>query len=116
MSINTLYLEAERQLAELLGWKDIHQNKIENGWQGFLINNQNISKIPSWTKDDSAAFALMIRYRVSLEITEHIVFASVTDQEKVIINYSIHSDEATAVRYAIVSAVIMKLESKFKLN
>lgn len=115
MGINTLYIEAERQLAELLGWKDIHLNTLENSWQGFLIN-KSISKVPCWTKDDAAAFSLMIRYRVSLEVTEHIVFASVTDQEKVITNYSMHNDEATAVRYAIVCAVIKKLESKFKLN
>jgi hypothetical protein len=115
MNINNLYLEAERQLAELLGWKDIRLNKLENGWEGYLISNQIISQVPTWTKDDSAAFSLMLRHRVSLEITEHIVFASTTDQEKVIINYSIHSDEATAVRYAIISAVIRKIESKFKL-
>lgn len=115
MSINSLYLEAERQLAELLSWKDIRINKFENGWEGFLINNQIVSKVPSWTKDDSAAFSLMLRYRVSLEITEHIVFASIVDQERVIINYSIHPDEPTAVRYAIVQAVIKNLENKFKI-
>jgi hypothetical protein len=116
MRINSLYLEAERQLAELLSWRDIRLNKLENGWEGYLVNNQVLSRVPSWTKDDAAAFALMLRYRISLDITEHIVFASATDQEKVIINYSIHPDESTAVRYAIVSAVIKKLEGKFKLN
>jgi hypothetical protein len=115
MSINNLYLESERQLAELLGWKNLQLNNLKNGWEGYLVNNQIISKVPAWSKDDAAAFSLMLRYRVSLELTEHIVFASTTDQEKVIINYSIHSDEATAVRYAIISAVIRKIESKFKL-
>jgi len=115
MGINTLYLDAEKQLAELLGWKDIHLNKLENGWEGCLVNEQIISRVPSWTKDDAASFSLMIRYRVSLELTKHIVFASTTDQERIIVNYSVHSDEATAVRYAITMAVIQKLQNNFRL-
>jgi hypothetical protein len=116
MRINSLYLDTERQLAELLGWRDIRLSKLENGWEGYLVNNQVLSRVPPWTKDDASAFALMLRYRISLDITDHMVFAYSTDQEKVVINYSVHPDESTATRYAIVSAVIKKLESKFKLN
>lgn len=62
--------------------------------------------VPRWCRDDAAAFRLMVEhglYPTNPESTAMYVYIAVQPAD--------HPDKETAVRYAIVQAVIKKLEA-----
>jgi hypothetical protein len=106
-----IYLQAEKMLAELLGWKDIIANKDENGWIGYLDGKE--TNVPSWSTNDTSTIGLMLCYKLHIEVTDHFVFVSSNEQRKISINFSVHPDKETAMRYAIMLGVIKKLDNQY---
>lgn len=100
------YIEAELRLAGMLGWKNIRSAEFK---PDQLIGRVDGDKeyVPAWTSDNGAAFALMVEH--SCYPKEH-AFGIECDGIKVVI--SNHPTKEIAVRYAIVMAVIAKLEAK----
>lgn len=131
------YLEAEKRLAELLGvvvyFDALKDEEYPNGvWaagipeadtyygetqeQAMLNWLENTAR---WTRDNAAAFALMVEHGCWPYINDiltdrvHVSVPSVRDDGPVCSELvRDHPDKETAVRFAIVMAVIAKLESK----
>lgn len=115
------YIEAEKRLAELLKYDDI----IVGTGFGFGIptlyatepNGDLRGSLPRWIRDNAAAFALMVKQKISIDISGDEWVATLTHYGMYGVRnnselYSDHPDKETAVRYAIVMAVIAKLEAK----
>lgn len=108
------YIEAEKKLAELLGWSKV---KIGGAVDGSNVPNMWLSGVPSggtervliplWTRDNAAAFALMV---------EHFCYPNEhefgIECNGITADVSNHPTKESAVRYAIVMAVIAKLEAQ----
>jgi hypothetical protein len=113
------YLEADIALAEALGYTDVTQSQFyyhsirgkKNG-EGTLIQRA--------TLDDAEAFRLMVEYCVFPESHIGLIFVrdiegSTEEEAKYwcdVFSMSNHPDKLTAVRFAIVQAVIAKLKAK----
>lgn len=110
------YLEAEKRLAELFGWHGIWlaQNgttfigRKEDGNSKFLPGGQDT--LPQWCRDDAAAFRLMVEHEIR-PYYWHIRGTVSVENLDIEIAYADHPDKDTAVRYAIVQAVIKKKEA-----
>lgn len=116
------YLEAEKELAELLGWEHVIYHACY-GLEGYRQDYVK-EKIPQWCKDSTAAFELLVKYEINVQYFKEdpsyedstYCVASVLDEFQDVI-FDIDEDWATsykltAVRFAIVKAVIMKLKRK----
>lgn len=110
------YLKTEKRLAELLGYHQIFRLKVDGVEVGGLHYNKSTfkghEKVPRWTGDNDAAFRLMLEHGLVLNLKSQLDFV-VAEAGVAIVESTInHPDKATAVRFAIVQAVIAKLESK----
>lgn len=105
------YIEAEKRLAELLGWHSIDVVSNGNMW-GDKTPKKNVTyvgiRVPQWTRDWAACGSLMVEHEIS--VLQSPVGVSTTGVGYV--NFNDHPDKDAAVRYAIVMAVIQKLESR----
>lgn len=111
------YLEAEKRLAELLQ-PDCAVSYKDAGY--FQWNRKHkpmpnfVGFVPQWCRDNAAAFALMVEYGLTVH-TEDDATVCVHWPEGVAglgFDYCDHPTKDTAVRYAIVHAVIAKLEQE----
>jgi hypothetical protein len=111
------YVEMEKRLAELLGWTNIQ----DCGWglygrpkdAGLLhLPEDERCTLPRWCHDWSACGPLMVDHGTFPEVDGDICWIGNGDdywmQSEPI---SDHPDRDTAVRFAIVQAVIAKLEA-----
>lgn len=120
-----IYLEADKKLAELLGWTNItHYAIAPNALLGTPSSEDSLTgvaegtmKIPRWTQDNEEAFRLMVEHKISInQYSTHVqptfdVVNGVSGIEDCYCYHRWHTDKITAIRYAIVQAVIAKLES-----
>ncbi len=116
------YQEAEKELAELLGWTN-----IETGYKFCTVyvhcllgdnpNHKYFKGIPRWCSDDAEAFKLMVEHDCYPDCNDDDVMASHSrcmSADLFTPAYTLiseHPDKFTAFRYAIVQAVIAKLKS-----
>lgn len=101
------YLQADKELATLLGFKNITAVG-EIALSGTKEVKRNLfypMSIQRWCHDNAAAFDLMVDHDISIDLAFTGVRAGLPT-----ISYSDHPDRNTAVRYAIVQAVIAKLK------
>lgn len=116
------YLEAEKRLAELLGWKCVQLggsldglSMPENWLHGIWPIDGEGGLVPQWCRDWSACGPLMVEHGVWPFIQpDGYVDTFISGMEPdpdIDTPLSDHPDRETAVRYAIVQAVIAKLES-----
>lgn len=113
--MTTIYMNAAMRLAELLGYTEItpEGQPCWRIYEGLLARDSDgdMSRIPDWVHDNGDAFALMVEH--SLYPTSHKLSDSILVGER--LEYvADHQNKETAVRYAIVMAVIAKLEAKEK--
>lgn len=113
------YIEAEKRLAALRGFFDIEEAKLHGYLQMFVgrwgAYETRRQHIPRWTRDNAEAFALMVEHGVQLTFNLWMVAASACDgsmTHSTLAAFTDHPDKETAVRYAIVMAVIAKLEAQ----
>lgn len=105
------YEQADRELAELLGYTRI--DKLDNGQficflPGCLHSN---AFMPRWTQDDGECFLLMVEYEIPVDNWRGSCWVGSGDDSFFQVEqYNNHKDKATATRYAIVQAVISKLK------
>ncbi len=113
------YLEAEKELAELLGWVNVRNylNFSESPLIGLAKGHYGTTDVPCWCRDDAQAFRLMVEYDChSDELFSGAMSSGYWDNDG---NHNVHNeiisdhpDKLTATRYAIVQAVIQKLRSE----
>jgi len=107
------YNAKNAQLARSLGWTDIVElgESLLGRPVGGAPDSRDQAKIPDWCGDWQAAGALVAQYGVSVRIWPHGVKARI---DVVPVSHQTffgnHRDRATAIRHAIVSAVVMHLE------
>jgi len=114
------YLALEKRLAELLGYRDIFRLKVDGVEHGGLHYNKSTftggEKVPRWTRDWSACGPLMAEHGLATQVQNELHTAQVSTVDGPIVlrieRFADHPDKDTAVRYAIVQAVIAKLESE----
>jgi hypothetical protein len=108
------YRNARLRLAYLLGWKF-----EEREYQGDFCLRPDGSQtrfLPDWTGDNAAAFALMVEHGCYPRISDEFVRVDTNDpdrrarQQLAVVKLANHPSTEHAVRYAIVQAVIAKLE------
>lgn len=109
------YLEAEKRLAELIGWSQVEFDTFRAGaLTGMLPDKSSFGEIvPQWTRDWNACGPLMVEHGLYPEVYTDAGLEFVWIKRsfcKVNVPVSEHPDKDTAVRYAIVQAVIAKLE------
>lgn len=110
------YLEAEKELAEAQGWKDLREVPMYSPckWlEGTRPDGTKGYPFPDYGRDDALAFRLMVDHGAEPYLMgEHSVRVAIFGSHVISVeDYADHPDKATAVRYAIVMAVIAKLKS-----
>lgn len=104
-------LDADKELAGLLGWHRIASSKSFDGFVELRGDNpsKNLidSKISRYTLDSASSFRLMVEYGKSPVIGSTGV---VVDNAGSIIWYKDFPDRYSCVRFAIVQATINKLK------
>ena len=110
------YVAIECRLAEALGYKNICV-KMSAGVQTIsTIVDGKFVELPKWARDNAAAFELMVEHEVALEYYGDQVCAVLVDMQSIhgicICKYENYPDKQAAIRFAIISAVIDKLEAK----
>lgn len=102
------YVEAEHRLAELQG----HVGIFEFG--GALID-ENGTTLPKWARDDGDAFWLLVKHQVAVDPSAvNVIVRHAAYRPGILAHYADHPSKEAAVRYAIVQAVIAKLEGEKK--
>lgn len=112
------YILAEKELAELLGYSRLTYPhfSIDQCWAGFPYGKYKDEEyIPRWARDDAEAFRLTVEHNVCPQEFKGCIWIGNGDdtcfQCEPLEN---HPDKLTAVRYAIVQAVIAKLKAEKK--
>lgn len=120
-----IYLEAEKELAELLGYLDVDTNRYTacnwiktggNTLTGEHPNGCGRVLIARWCSDSAAAFELMVEHGLAVYVDNHeqgcqcVEVEEYTNHSRILVNFSDHVDKTTTTRYAIVKAVIAKLK------
>jgi hypothetical protein len=109
------YLEAERRLAELLGWT-YHNEPDRFGPRWRLPDGDWKSKLPRWCRDWSACGPLMVEHEVDLSYEDIYVRAvcRLPDgrERRELARYCDHPSRDAAVMFAGVQAVIAKLSTQ----
>lgn len=115
------YLALEKQLAELLGWKLKLVGDVPTGWLDPAGNYHPV--IPNWCRYWSACGPLMVEHDIEIQYASNSNDMYATHDVKAVRNigamggiylafhakYADHPDKDTAVRFAVVQAVIDKL-------
>jgi hypothetical protein len=105
------YVEAEKRLAELLGWKLKRVGDVPTGW--IDPDGRYKADRPAWCFHWSACGPLMVEHQCCLERYVRSVSARCRGYPKAINSQFLsHPDRDTAVRYVIVQAVIAKLSTQ----
>lgn len=115
------YLIAEKRLAELRGYKEIFRLTVDGVEHGGLHYNRSTftgaEQVPRWCRDWNACGPLMVEYRCFPDTTNGdaefncVSARDMSNPHKRYVEYvEQHPDIDTAVRYAIVRALIAKLE------
>lgn len=107
-----IYLSAEKTLAELLGYF-YEDYQCDNNYQWY-DKYANPVKFIRYTQNDSEVFKLMVEHSVDIEqwaqSVRAIYFTGNDGCKTLKVSYDDHPDKATAIRFAIVQAVIDKLK------
>lgn len=106
------YLEAEKRLAELLGWKQIevygsHQTDLRGLELPF---DEQPRAIPKWARDNEAAFSLMAAHCSEPSFQPGAVKVS-NGEYSFTSDYQSHDGVEAALRYAIVMSLAKSLEA-----
>jgi hypothetical protein len=111
------YLEAEKRLAQLRGYKEIFRLKVDGVEHGGLHYNKSTftgaEKVPRWCREWEACGPLMVEYGCypTENGTGSVIVLGPKHQGCIYSDLiSNHPDKETAVRYVIVMAVIAILE------
>lgn len=106
------YEEAEVKLVELLGGKFVHHYSTHLA--AFADDKATLHKVyVPWTQHNSAAFKLMVEHGMVMNLLPSLDYVIAgAGGHMVTENIADHKNKEQAVRYAIVRAVIAKLESK----
>ncbi len=112
------YIEADKDLAELLGWTEIeviHSDSLDIDYlQGIDPAGRKYQEVWHWTRNNAAAFELMCEYGIDVE--HYSCFVKATNYwfegEYEVEDYDNHESKQAAARFAIVQAVIAKLKGK----
>jgi hypothetical protein len=108
------YVEAENRLAELLGWKLKRVGDVPTGW----IDQDGRYKAdrPAWCFHWSACGPLMVGHGCYTYedriVPDEILCSWQGNKQPVFTKIADHPDRDTAIRYAIVQAVISKLSTQ----
>lgn len=107
------YLEAEKRLAELLGWVYVPPQALEDYVWLHQPSNEWVDP-PPWCRDDAAAFKLMVEHGAQPSFYDDETMVDFRSAKSPVRHEARadHPDRETAVRYAIVQAVIAKLEGE----
>lgn len=110
------YLKAEKRLAELLGFKGIREiplkkQPLDEEEITALISDEPHCSIPQWCRAWSACGPLMVEYKIHPFFGDVFCAAGNVELGDCFAQISDHPDRDTAVRFAIVQAVIAKLEA-----
>lgn len=112
------FLEADKELAELLGYTNVRQTKFyKERLSGVMSVDEGRDSFARWTQDDASAFRLAVQYECFPKmyalsiVVEKLQYSTREIQEY----YSVAEledfpDKLSAVRFAIVQAVINKLK------
>lgn len=112
------YVEAEKKLAGLLGWTYKQPRRIGVSYGWFRPDGVMHISPPEWCRYNAAAFALMVEHGVRPTVLgdSHVFADIIDDRGKILANVMTtldqHPSKEAAVRYAIVMAVIAKLEAQ----
>lgn len=111
------YIEAEKKLAGLLGYHQItdghfSDNRLSALPRGSWLESLKVV-LPMWARDNAAAFALMVEHDLCVQTLSHFVavLRDNLDGNLAEAEYTDHPSKEAAVRYAIIMAVIAKLEA-----
>lgn len=106
------YLEKEKRLAELLEYENVEE------FRGILLHSSpiygNNEPVPQWTRDPEANYRLMVEHHMVPFYTGKTVMVHPRKEgtQPVVAHIVDHPDELTAVMFAVVQAVIVKLEAQ----
>lgn len=105
-----IYKEAEKQLAELLGWTDLYWLR-DDCLLGLPPNDRKaLVKVTEWCSDDAAAFKLMVSRDVSwLHMGDYLEACCFGESSRTHY-YNQHTAKNLCIRYAIVQSVIQYLK------
>ena len=111
------YNEQTRILGELLGWKDIEfGGKLGNynvpaGWAHGVLGDGERALLPAWIRIGGDAYSLMVEHACyPFESGGCIIASSYGYDNKFVTDPNDHITKEMAVSYAIVCAVIRKLQ------
>jgi hypothetical protein len=108
------YLEAEKRLAELLGYEIKYP--LGHDFGPVFHKDGKVSGHPKWCRDWNACGPLMVEHEITPHPKTTGCLARSGYAPDVLVLYSDHPDEDAAVRFAIVHAVIAKLEAEHEHN
>lgn len=109
---NNELLELDKELAMLLGYKDISKGNFygdSSRWCGVCPEMNKRVYIPRWTMDDGAAFRLAVEHEISLSIGKCVTIIDI-EHDTIVEHHADFPDKFSAVRVAIVQATINKLK------
>jgi hypothetical protein len=113
------YVEAEKRLAELLGWADVHWDEEVSHLIGILPKEPKPKDgarwfVPSWCRRNDGLLTLAVEHCLMLDIAGMEVdvgYGIQKPQDWLSTQYADHPSKEVAVRFTIVQAVIAKLEA-----
>jgi hypothetical protein len=117
------YKELFLKLAEKLGWTNvlIQEEGVFCGvygtppdWSKWGLNENQRGSMPNWINDDGAVLRLAADHHIDIHVGPNMCKAVVWDGEKdtAFIEFpEHHPDVYTALRIAVINAVIFKLEA-----
>lgn len=110
------YAEIECRLAEVLGYKTGCGENTDGAKILLTVVDGKFIELPRWARDNAAAFELMVEHEVMLEYYDDQVYAY-ADIDGIGLNWEVckyesHPNKQAAVRFAIISAVVDKLEAE----
>lgn len=112
-------LEADKELAQLLGWTEIElvdysPDSEEYSPDGILMGTNpkgfSLLDIPRWTQDDAEAFKLACEHYIYVETSLDYWDGVGDDCKRMEYAYDSLSHKMQSIRYTIVQAVINKLK------
>lgn len=115
----SIYQIAEKKLAKLLGYENIIPHPYPCKEYVWLNDVDGADKraVPRWTQDDAEAFKLVVEYNLMVDICKGFVEVRYNgiEEDWTVQDSTEHNNEKfLAARYAIVLAVIAKLEGETK--
>jgi hypothetical protein len=108
-----IYKEAEKELADLLGWTDMYWLRDDCLLGVSPTDRKAMVKVTGWCSDNNESFKLMVEYEINIKNYYNSVYATFDLLHNGAYgNIDEHNqDRALATRYAIILSVITKLKA-----